>query len=180
MSDDPTRVMVDIESLGTEPGAAILSVGAVTFDADGVDEDGGFYAEVDLQSCEDAGLSFDADTLEWWLGQDEEAKTVLTGGEPLGDVLTVFASWFDDVDADEVWANSPTFDCRLLGAAFDAVDVAVPWEYYEERDFRTLRTLPVFVDARDEHDGVDHDALDDAIGQAKSASATLAALEKGD
>lgn len=177
MTIDTTRVMVDIESLGTEPGAAVLSIGAVVFDTD-VDTDRTFYREVSLQSNEAAGLTFDADTIEWWLGQSEEAKGVLTGGDDLADVLEAFAAWFGDVDHDEVWANSPTFDCRLLGAAFDAVDVDVPWEYYEERDFRTLGTLPVFVDARSEHDGVDHDALDDAVGQARSAAATLSAFEE--
>jgi len=176
MSNEPTRVMVDIETLGTEPGAAILSVGAVTFDTDSVDEDDGFYAEANLKSNEAAGLSIDADTLEWWLGQDDEAKTVLTGGEPLGDVLTVFASWFDGVDADEVWANSPSFDCRLLQAAFDAVDVGVPWEYYEERDYRTLKNLPVDDAFPKNDDAVPHDAFDDAVVQARTASAILGNL----
>jgi len=166
---DATRVMVDIESLGTDPGAAVLSVGAVVFDRT-VDEDVTFYREASLQSNESAGLTFDADTIEWWLEQPpDEAKTVLTGGDDLADVLDGFADWFDDVDHDEVWANSPTFDLRLLGAAFDAVGVECPWEYYQERDFRTLMSLPVFEEA--DSDGVDHDALDDAVKQARSAAA---------
>ena len=176
---NPTRVMVDIESLGTEPGAAILSIGAVVFDADGVDEDAGIYREVNLQSNEDAGLTFDADTIEWWLGQSDEAKTVLTGGEPLADVLFNFAAWFDGVDADEVWANSPTFDCRLLGAAFDAVGVDVPWEYYHERDFRTLKNLPDVGDTFPKNDdAVAHDAFDDAVVQSRAASAILSSVAK--
>ena len=32
--DDPTRIMLDIETLGLAPGAAILSIGACTFDID--------------------------------------------------------------------------------------------------------------------------------------------------
>lgn len=175
----PTRVMVDIESLGTEPGAAILSVGAVTFDVDGVDEDAGFYGEASLQSNEDAGLTFDADTIEWWFGQSDEAKTVLTGGDDLADVLEEFAAWFDDVGADEVWANSPSFDCRLLGAAFDAVDVDVPWAYYEERDFRTLKNLPDVGDTFPVNDdAVEHDAFDDAVVQARAASSILSSVAK--
>jgi len=35
-----TRVMCDIETLGIEPRAAILSIGACTFDREGVGEDG--------------------------------------------------------------------------------------------------------------------------------------------
>lgn len=105
---NPTRVMVDIESLGTEPGAAILSIGAVPFDTDDVDATAGFYSEVDLRSCEAAGLTIDADTLLWWQGQSDEAKAVLSdGGGDLADVLDDFAGWYVDVGADEVWANSP-------------------------------------------------------------------------
>ena len=178
MPIDTTRVMVDIESLGTEPGAAVLSIGAVVFDTD-VDTDATFYDEISLQSNEDAGLTFDADTIEWWLGQSDEAKTVLTGGEPLADVLFNFAAWFDGVDADEVWANSPTFDCRLLGAAFDAVGVDVPWEYYHERDFRTLKNLPDVGDTFPKNDdAVAHDAFDDAVVQSRAASAILSSVAK--
>jgi hypothetical protein len=170
--------MVDIESLGTEPGAAILIVGAVTFDTDGVDEDAGFYGEANLKSNEAAGLYIDADTLEWWLGQDDEAKTVLTGGGDLAGTLEMFADYVEHADVDEVWANSPSFDCRLLGAALDAVDVGVPWEYYHERDYRTLKSLPAFEDPGFDDGEVAHDAFDDAVVQARAASATLSALEK--
>jgi len=177
MPTDTTRVMVDIESLGTEPGAAILSIGAVPFDADGVDEDAGMYREVNLRSCEERGLTIDADTLEWWLGQDDEAKSVLVGGGDLVGVLEEFAEWFYTVDVDEVWANSPSFDCRLLGAAFEAVGVDVPWEYYEERDFRTLKDLPGTGDVDpNEDDAVAHDAFDDAVVQARAAATILRRL----
>jgi len=169
--------MVDIESLGTDPGSAILSIGAVTFDADGVDDDGGFYAEVNLQSNEAAGLTFDADTIVWWLRQSDEAKTVLTGGDDLEDVLIDFAEWVGKVNVDEVWANSPSFDCRLLGAAFDAVGVDAPWAYYHERDFRTLKNLPDVGDTFPVNDdAVEHDAFDDAVVQARAASAILSSV----
>ena len=42
--DDATRIMLDIETLGLDPGAAILSIGACTFDTDGV---GVVYLETD-------------------------------------------------------------------------------------------------------------------------------------
>lgn len=176
---EDTRLMVDIESLGTDPGAAILSIGAVPFDTDGVDDDAGFYVVVDLRSCEDAGLSIDADTLLWWFDQSDEAKSVLSGGGDLGESLEAFADFVDDVDPDEVWANSPSFDCRLLGAAFDAIDADVPWSYWEERDLRTLKNLPGVGDpfpAND--DAVEHDAFDDAVVQARAASTVLRSVGK--
>jgi len=168
------RVMLDIETLGTEPGAAILSIGAVRF---GPRELGAtFHRSVALQSCEAAGLTIDAETLEWWLGQGADAREVLTGGVPLADALAALAEFYGD--ADEVWANSPAFDCAMLETAYEAVGQEAPWAYYEQRDVRTIEALPGAADV--DHDGVAHDALDDAKHQARSVAATLGRLEDGD
>jgi len=164
------RVMVDIETLGLEPGAAILSIGAVRFDTDGVGDT--FYRNVSRESCEAAGLSVDEDTLSWWQGQDAEAREVLHGGENIHDVLFDFARWFDD--AEEIWANSPSFDCEMLEAAFEAVDLVEPWEFYQERDVRTIKELPIAPEL--EQDGTEHDALDDATYQARIVGETLARI----
>lgn len=168
------RVMVDIETLGLEPGAAILSIGAVRFGAGQLGET--FEETISLTSCQDAGLSIDADTLEWWLDQDEDAQHVLTGGEPLADVLEAFRTWY--IGADEIWANSPSFDCEMLECAFDAVGLETPWMFYDERCYRTLQSLPVAPDI--DHDGVEHDALDDAEHQAHVAATTLGRLDRGE
>jgi len=165
------RVMVDIETLGLEPGASVLSIGAVEFDTDGYHP--GFYGSITRESCEEAGLTVDEDTVEWWQDQPDEARKQLEGGDDLADVLEEFAEFVDG--ADEVWANSPSFDCELLIEAGRRVGVPMPWEFYEERDHRTLKSLPVAVDVG--HEGVKHNALDDATHQARVASETLRRLE---
>jgi len=164
-------VMIDIETLGTESGCAVLSVGAVEFDTDGVGY--GYHESISLTSCEAAGLHIDAETLEWWLAQDEEAREVLSGGDDLEDVLQEFSDFVEGHE--EVWANSPSFDCAILEHAFDAVGLEVPWEFYHERCFRTLKKLPVSVDI--EQEGEEHDALADAWYQARVASEILSKLE---
>ena len=156
------RVMLDIETLGTEPGAAILSIGAVRFDAGELGAT--FHESIDIVSCEKAGLSIDAETLRWWLEQDDDATDVLTDGHDLRHILDEFGGWF--ADADEIWANSPSFDCAILEAAYDAVGLEVPWEFWQTRDFRTLKNLPGAPDI--DHDGTEHDALDDAKHQART------------
>lgn len=173
MSDDETatdeteRVMVDIETLGLEPGAAILSIGAVRFDVDGLGDE--FYREISLSSCQGAGLEIDAETLDWWLSQDDAVTGILTGGDSLDDVLESFCGWFPK--GAEIWANSPSFDCEHLEVAFDAVGMTEPWEFRDERDVRTLRSLPCAVDV--EMLGDEHDALDDAKYQARIVAETL-------
>jgi hypothetical protein len=167
MSD---RLMLDIETLGTEPGCAILSIGAVAFDLEGTGDT--FSRSIDLESCQDAGLDIDAETLEWWLGQNDDVREVLTGGDDLETVLRDFATFYDQVDPDEIWANAPTFDCEILEAAYQRQNFPVPGSYWDERCYRTLKNLPGAVDI--EREGDHDDALDDAIYQARRASATLA------
>jgi DNA polymerase III epsilon subunit-like protein len=167
VSQETRHLMVDIETLGTEPGCAILSVGSVQFTlADGLGYQ--FHEHVDLVSCEEAGLSLDADTVQWWATQ-ENVSDVLAGGEDLEAVLTEFVRGAEECDV--VWANSPSFDLAILKTAGEAVGVEMPWAFYEERDFRTLKNLPNVVEV--EHEGTEHDALDDAIYQARYALENL-------
>jgi hypothetical protein len=169
------RVMVDLETLGLEPGSSILSIGAVRFDTNGIVDGQTFYRNVSLESCTDAGLEIDVSTLDWWLNQDGDVQGILTGGERLSKVLFAFSRFYDD--ADEIWAFSPSFDCAILSEAYAAVDETEPWTYRDERDCRTLASLPVWPD--NEQEGNEHDALDDAIYQAKATAKALHWIERG-
>jgi DNA polymerase III epsilon subunit-like protein len=161
------KCMIDIETLGIEPGSAILSIGAVRFDLDGLGEE--FSCIVDLESCQEAGLEIDANTLEWWLSQDSEVQHILTGGIELKDALEQLSQFYGDCT--EVWANSPAFDCSHLEKAYDAVGIVKPWTYSEKRDVRTVVNLDIAPEM--EQEGNEHDALDDARYQAKQVIKTL-------
>jgi len=169
------RVMVDIETLGLEPGAAILSIGAVEFGPDGLGDE--FYREISIESCQEFGLDLDAGTLRWWLSQDDDVAEVLKGSDELDSVLSEFGCWYRSHEFEEIWANAPAFDCEHLEVAYDAVNIAEPWEYHEERDVRTLRNLPGAVEL--EMDGDEHHSLDDAKYQAQIVSETLRSLRTG-
>jgi hypothetical protein len=65
----------------------------------------------------------------------------------------------------------------MLEHAFETVGIDAPWEFYEERDFRTVKELPFAANVA--RDGVEHDALDDAVYQARVVAQTLAAVEAG-
>jgi hypothetical protein len=164
--------MLDIETLGLEPGAAILSIGACTFDADGVSKT--FYRSIDLETCQDRGLTIDADTLQWWLEQEAAAQEQLTGGVTLAGALRELSTWAGGYGVEEWWADSPKFDMGHLEAAYDAVGLTPLWDFYELRDVRTVQSLPGAVEI--DQDGTAHDALDDAVHQAREVAATLRAL----
>ena len=151
--DDVTRIMLDIETLGLEPGCVILSIGACRFDHDGpTGED--WYAEIDIADCRGHGLTVDNETYEWWREQGEWAP--VDGETPLREALAQLTDWAGD--ADEWWANSPKFDMAILEAAYDAVGLDAPWAYHELRDVRTVRALPGAVKL--EMEGREHHALD--------------------
>jgi Exonuclease. len=157
-----TEAMIDIETLGTEPGCIIFSVGAVTFDADGVTDE--LLLSINLSSAQAAGLEVDANTVEWWLQQSPEAQAQLQGGDSLDSALNGLKGFVSG--ADTFWACSPAFDMVLLNAAFDAVDLETPWRFYQCRDYRSFReTLTTWPER--EQESVDHNALDDARYQAE-------------
>jgi hypothetical protein len=161
--------MIDIETLGRDPGAAICAIGAVRFDLEhGVTDE--LFISVDISSCQSYGLDIEAETLLWWLQQGPDAREQLAGGESLTDALRTLGQFVGD--SEEVWANSPAFDCAILRAAYDAVGWDAPWQYWEERDYRTLReTLPQWPDR--EQETTEHDGLDDARYQAECLVAAL-------
>ena len=166
------RCMVDIETLGLEPGCIVLSIGAVYFDKDGLYNE--FYRNIDMESCDDIGLEVEVSTLQWWLEQEKEAQECLIGGVPIEEALYDLKDFCEDVQ--EVWANSPSMDCSVLEAAYEAVDMNEPWEYHEERCFRTLENMS--GGRLPEQEGVAHNALDDAKHQARVASVILQDLHR--
>ena len=170
---DITRLMLDIETLGTEPGCAIVSVGACYFDESGVGDT--FLREVSLSSCGAAGLDIDHDTLAWWGDQPLSVRESLWRGRPLATVLRVFSDFAED--ATEVWAKPPRFDCEILAAAYETTGVdGPPWEHWQTRDVRALKALPIDPDTPDI--GTDHDALDDAREQAVRIRAILSEVSE--
>ena len=174
------HLMLDIETLGVNPGCIVLSIGAVEF-SNGVIT-GRFHAHIDPHSCEEYGLKAEAGTTMWWLAQDQKAQQALLSGEQhdLDDVLASFIDTFDWKDL-KVWANGASFDFPILKAAFEAVDRKLPWAFYNEMDFRTIKGLmpKADFDTMRVRPGVAHDALDDATAQAQTLIKIFELMQQG-
>lgn len=162
------HVMVDLETLGTVPGCAILSVGAVYFDETGLGKE--FYMVAHQGSCTEAGLKVSQDTLDWWAKQGASAKKVLeesTAKEcvTITEVLHQFGKFL--IPGAKVWGNGADFDNPILACAYDAVQLKQAWLAWNGRCYRTLKNIA--PGPKLERIGTYHNALDDAKSQALHA-----------
>jgi hypothetical protein len=172
------HVMIDIETMGNMSHSAIVSVGAVRFDLETGKTGATFYMNVDLQSCLDAGLLINADTLMWWLNQSEAArKKIIEKGHPLNKAL-ISLSAFVTKD-DEVWGNSARFDLGILSDAFNTLGMPIPWDFRKERCVRTLVSFAPEVKNAEPNTGVAHDALVDCMFQINYCSKIYKKLKDG-
>lgn len=136
------HVMVDIETLGSTPGCAVLSIGAVEFfpDINLLGEE--FYAAIDLQSCIDRGLKIEGATFYWWLEQEKKAQEALCFQlYQLHTSLYLFSDYFQKCSPDLIWAHGPSFDLAVLSSAFHSTAQKKPWNFRDERDTRTVLDL---------------------------------------
>jgi len=158
-----TNIMLDLETLGTRPGSIILAIGAVKFGNGEISSH--FYRRIDPSSSTRHGLTMDADTVMWWLKQDEAARIELTKpGEELPAVLAQFTKWMADEKA-LIWGNGASFDNAMLAEAFARVGIPQPWKFWNDRCYRTVKaTRP---DLKPREIGTKHNALDDAASQAE-------------
>jgi len=175
-------VMLDIETLGTAPSSAIVSIGAVRFSwKDGAVSDK-FYINVDAADCVRLGLKIDPDTIQWWSTQPKEARQAwMKDPVSVHEALSTFNEWFGK-GKPEVWCNGMNFDFPLLETAFRAVELKSPWQYYLLNDMRTIVNM---FNARDKYrvwrqndaESVYHNALDDCIAQAKFLSQMIGEIK---
>lgn len=160
-----THCMLDLETWGTRPGCALRSIGAVAFDPNGGPIlEPTFYQNV---TCYMVPLSTDPTTAQWWSEQSPEARAALECDQiTLQSAVQLFAEWWAHVGATSVWCHGASFDAPIYEAAAHAVGLGVPWAYNAVRDTRTLYMLADFDPKSVPFEGVEHNALADAINQA--------------
>lgn len=161
------QAMLDLETMGTGSNAAIISIGAVAFNPEGLITHAEFYQEINLQSTIDAGLEVDGNTVMWWLKQSEEARGAFAyndGANPLSLVLSQFSAWCNEWEVEEVWGNGAAFDNAKLSNAYTKVGINQPWKHWNDRCYRTVKNM--YPEVKIERVGVHHNALDDAKSQA--------------
>lgn len=181
------HAMIDLETLGVRPGATILSIGVVPFDVQGpAPEAECLHLIISRGDSERLGFQEDVDTVAWWDRQSWEAQETLRQAEEGGFLvpealaqLTAYLRARLPIDlkgriAGGVWGNGSDFDNVMLAAAYHRLGQALPWPFWQNRCFRTLKGLGFAAEPR--RQGTHHNALDDALHQARWAVAILREL----
>ncbi|CNI75488.1 3'-5' exonuclease [Yersinia intermedia] len=174
------NLMVDLETMGNKPDAPIVAIGAVFFEPATGEIGPSFYTAVNLESEVALGAVPDASTILWWLAQSSEARSAITDNPtPIDVALRGLNDFSTEVSGNSrriyVWGNGAAFDNVILRAAYERSQLQPCWSWFNDLDVRTMVQLGRaigFDPKRDmPFDGERHNALADAIHQAKYVSA---------
>lgn len=182
--------MIDFETLGSGSDTMVLSVGCVAFNKTGIVSSKLF--EFDLLSQQIAGRSFTASTLQWWMGQKDEAKVVWKQNENkiyVGEFFALFETFCEEALSkvgekwDEVkpWGNGANFDISILEDMYRRHhakrDQGIPWKFWNVFCFRTFNHLTGCKKLLARPHGTYHTALADAEYQTNCVLAYWKAQE---
>lgn len=168
-----SHVFLDLETLGLRHNAPILVIAAYAVDSLGnkIKRD---QWRVSVKDANRHGTA-DPSTMQWWSEQSEDAKRAAFEDGPrlsLFDALRGLSLFIGSLEGPVyVWGNAPTFDCAILRHAYMQTSQETPWEFWQERDCRTVAWVGEWLgyDAKQgtEFKGERHNALDDARHQAR-------------
>ena len=167
------HIMLDLETLSTEPNAMITAIGAVVMDFEQGCLREAFEAQVDIESYSGVdGFHMSPSTVKWWLSQDKDAQRhMLSNTMSVDTALFQFMGWahaITDYKPKEliVWGNGAEFDSPILRNAllrrFDSSDI---WDFRNDRCYRTVKAVFPKIEVQTPP-LVSHRALDDAKYQA--------------
>lgn len=177
-------IIIDAETLDTKDTAVIPSIGARLCNLETGEMGEGFHVKLNVQEQIDAGYTISADTLAFWMNQDQAARDYLiailqnktpTVSRQVGfSMLHQFISNVKDANA---WGNGISFDLGLGIREWGQDNL--PWEFWNEQDVRTIvsygcRVFGVQFKKEVQFEGTQHNPLDDATHEAQYLMAYFA------
>ena len=163
-----TDIMIDLETLDVLPSATILTIGAVKFDPFGEDISEPamqkFYVKVDIDSCDRLGCTVSQATLDWWSSQSQAAQDEAFDPNDRIDIVDAMNQLYKFCwGAKRVWSHGAGFDVIICENLFRKMGKAIPWQFWEVRDTRTLFDIGINPHRPPV---LKHHALEDAWNQA--------------
>lgn len=161
--------MIDLETMGTEPDAAIVAIGVVPFSVQTLRiNKAGFYTAVDLESSMASGGTITAPTILWWLQQPDVARKEITTHTMALDQALIKLNEFIKRHGvvTGVWGNGAVFDNVILRSAYDRLKFDKFWSYSQDRCYRTI--VNSHSDVQYSKPKIKHHAFYDARAQAET------------
>lgn len=177
--EDFDSIMIDWETMGTGPRAAVVQLGAVRFNSiSGEICPRTFLMDVDLVSSINAGAYADHGTQDWWRERGGfKPSGSLTN--PPRDVRTVIGNFYVWANRPKrVWAQGPSFDVAIMEYHCHCLRVDVPWDYHAARDTRTVYDLARQMGWEKPAEEVAHQALEDCQAQVRTLMSALAVVRR--
>jgi hypothetical protein len=173
-----TMAMLDIETLGLEPSAVVLSVGAVLFTDEamrnslepGLDFNKTFFVVPDIGLQIANGRTINQDTLKFWQKANQKSIADWAGADSKYKTWPHAACYrlhdfIKENGVVELWVNGLDFDVPILKSLFEQASCKWPLPYNAVRDARTIYNVcPKQINAKP-NDLKDHTAINDCKGQ---------------
>lgn len=177
-------VVIDLETLGKTEHSLVVSAGLVEVDLSAHKLVNSLKVEFDIINQPYRGAVMDVDTVAWWLKQSASARDVfercIKHGTPVPQGLMVISGFIMGADPNDpdapvpnpdvrVWGNGSSFDNVILRAMYSREGLLPPWEYWNDRDLRTMKTVYEMIAGQKfvkRTPDTAHDALEDATAQA--------------
>ncbi|QCQ57683.1 putative exodeoxyribonuclease [Vibrio phage Athena] len=188
----------DLETYATCQNAIVPEISAVAFDILSGEVFHEITLHIDVDSQVALGREVSASTLSFWLMQSEEARRKMLLADPdycrkrgielpmpicgamsklYQEIIDVSAKWAEQTGFSKeplVWGNGITFDLGKTISLFETAQVPLPWQFWAERDARTIMDLAPEIKKQFSLDfrGVPHYGLDDCKHELRYLSAT--------
>lgn len=184
-ADEVAHIVLDLETLSTQPNALVLSIGAIGLNKHGEILSGSeFHLALDQQDQANR-RHVSLNTIRWWEGQCEEAqaasfKAPTSHQAFVANALTTFkdyvAQW-TGCDVVCVWGNGCSFDNVILASLYQDWGMEAPWKFWNDRDMRTITSIFPNLKAMP-FEGIKHHAQHDAMHEAKQLAKAIQLLRK--
>jgi len=180
-------VMCDVETLGNEQKAVVTTIALVQFDLATGNVGKKLHIDIDPQSCLDIGFNVTWDTIKWWMTQKDALDKVMLIPEGsrihIGEAMQKVTDFMEDIGYKDVrpWGNGACFDLSILSAYYSHYKSREPWQFWNERDVRTLVQIHPKGDKIKKalpFEGTAHNPIDDCLHQIKYCSMIFQHLVK--
>ncbi|CAM3776707.1 3'-5' exonuclease [Litorimonas haliclonae] len=179
MPQNFTDCMIDFETMGPTPDSVVLQMGWCFFNRKDNEKPVGFRRMFCQLEQKMLGRTVTPSTADWWETQDQDLfQRVSSGKDEIEDVLSDFtASWQKHaIESTWLWSNGPAFDEPILVSLYNSIEQQTPWKFWNSRCLRTLKATSPFVAGFRASEA--HDALNDALAQAKTVRAIYQKLDE--